>query len=372
MSEIDPQSASATQTAPGPGGGVSTDPTDAPAPTSFTWQPFVPRRFLRNGHVQTVVGNFLPRSSHLPPPVRELVEVSPASGTQIATHILCECHWQTAEVRAQRPTAIVLHGLEGSAESQYVVGNANKLWRAGANVIRMNMRNCGGRDDEMARLSPTLYHSGLSGDVGAVMRYFLTREHLESVALIGYSMGGNLVLKLAGELGRNPPRELHSVVGVSPAIDLSASATALHRPENRIYEQKFLRSLLRRFRRKVRLFPRAYDANRAVGIRSLREFDDRITALYSGFTSADDYYFRAAAARVVDRIAVPTLILHALDDPFITITPDTLARIEANPHITLLETEHGGHCAFLAKANLTRDDGYWAETTLLRFVLAHA
>jgi predicted alpha/beta-fold hydrolase len=339
----------------------------------FEARTFVPRRFVRNGHVQTVAGNFLPRTDHLPKPTLELVEVSPASGTQIATQVLCKCHWQPPEVRAQRPTAIVVHGLEGSADSQYVVGNANKLWRAGANVIRMNMRNCGGRNYEMARLSPTLYHSGLSGDVGAVMRHFILRERLESVALIGYSMGGNLVLKLAGELGSDAPRELHSVVGVSPAIDLGPSATALHRPENRLYERRFLRNLLKRFRRKVRLFPRAFDPNRAVGIRSLREFDDRITALYSGFLSAEDYYFRAAAARVVDRISVPTLILHAVDDPFVHITPETLGKLEANPQITLLQTEHGGHCAFLAKPDLANgDDGYWAESTLLRFVLAHA
>jgi len=342
-------------------------------PPLFAPQPFVPRNFLRNGHVQTIAGNFLPRTSHLPAAKPELVEVSPAAGSQIATQVLCQCHWQPAAIRAKRPTAIIVHGLEGSDESQYVVGNANKLWRAGANIIRMNMRNCGGRSYEMARRSPTLYHSGLSGDVGVVMRHFLSRERLESIALIGYSMGGNLVLKLAGELGSDAPPQLHSVVGVSPAIDLGPSATELHKPKNRVYERRFLRNLLRRFRHKVRLFPRAFDPNRAIGIGSLREFDDRITALYSGFASADDYYYRAAAARVVDRIAVPTLILQALDDPFVTITPETLRQLEANPHITLLQTEHGGHCAFLGKRDrASDDDGYWAETTLLRFILAHA
>jgi predicted alpha/beta-fold hydrolase len=339
---------------------------DAPA---FDPRPFVPRRFLRNGHLQTIAGNFLPRSNHLPAPVPELVEVSPASESQISSRVLCQCHWQPAEVRRQRPAVILVHGLEGSSDSQYIVGNANKFWRAGASVIRMNMRNCGGTE----QLTPTLYHSGLSADVGAVMRFFLQREQLASLALVGYSMGGNLVLKLAGELGTDAPRELRSVVGVSPAIDLGPSATALHRPQNRLYERRFLRNLIRRFRRKVRLFPRAFDPNRATGLRSLREFDDRITALYSGFASADDYYFRAAAARVVDRIAVPTLVLYAVDDPFVHITPATLAKLKANPHITFLQTGRGGHCAFLAPPDSPNgDDGYWAETTLLRFVLAHA
>jgi predicted alpha/beta-fold hydrolase len=186
-------------------------------------------------------------------------------------------------------------------------------------------------------------------------------------------MGGNLVLKLAGELGANAPRALRSVVGVSPAIDLGPSATALHQPSNRIYERRFLRALLKRFRRKAMLFPRAFDANRAVGIGSLRDFDDRITALYSGFLSAEDYYHRASAARVVARIAVPTLILHALDDPFVQITPQTMTLLNANRHIMLLQTAHGGHCAFLAPPNsATHDDGRWAETTLLQFILAHS
>jgi predicted alpha/beta-fold hydrolase len=352
---------------------------DGKAMTSpFSPKPFVPRHFLRNGHLQTVVGNFLPRADQLPVPVDELVEVSAATGPQISTQVLCRCHWQPLEVRATRPAVILVHGLEGSADSQYVVGNANKLWRAGASVIRMNMRNCGGRDYEMAPLSPTLYHSGLSADVGAVMHHFLARENLQSVSLAGYSMGGNLVLKLAGELGTDAPRELHSVVGVSPAIDLGPSASALHRVENRVYELRFLRALLKRYRRKVQLFPQAYDATRADGIGSLREFDDRVTALYSGFDSAEDYYYRASAARVVDRIAVPTLILHSLDDPFVTITPETLDKLQANPRITLIQPEFGGHCAFLARRNrqggdpVAIDDGYWAESMLVQFVLAHA
>ncbi len=339
---------------------------------------FRPRRFLSGGHVQTVLGNYLPRISDLTPAERQLVEVSPANATQTASQVLCDCHWQAAEVRSTRPTAIIVHGLEGSSNSQYVIGNASKLWRAGCNVVRMNMRNCGGTE----ALSPTLYHSGLSDDVLAVMSFFVARYQLSSVSLVGYSMGGNLVLKLAGELGASAPPELRSVIGVSPAIDLGPSADALHRPQNRLYEWKFLRALLRRFRRKATLFPRTYDAGRAIGIHSLREFDDRITALYSGFTGAADYYHRAAAARVLDRIAVPTLLVHALDDPFIRITAESRSQLRGNPNVTLIETEHGGHCAFLAQPSagegLDQDhndgnyDGYWAEHTLLRFLLANA
>jgi len=363
--------------------------TNTPNPWPEGYPPFHPRRWLSNGHLQTIVGNFLPRTNSLPDPVAQLVEVSPARPaqstsksatpsraqmpTRIASQVLCECHWQPPSERATRPTVIILHGLEGSSRSQYVVGNANKLWQAGCNVIRMNMRNCGGRNYEMARLTPTLYHSGLSSDVDRVMRFFLETQGLQSIALLGYSMGGNLVLKLAGDLANNAPPQLRCVVGVSPAVDLAQSADALHHLSNRLYERRFLRALLKRFRRKAVLFPRAFDPQVASNITSLREFDDRITALYSGFRDADDYYLRAAASRVLHSITIPALILHALDDPFIRFTPETRAAIESNPNITLLETAHGGHCAFLADPNPSiGDDGYWAEQTALRFILANA
>jgi predicted alpha/beta-fold hydrolase len=334
------------------------------------WPPeypvFMPRRWFTNPHLQTIVGNFLPRKSTLPKPIQQLVEVTPAHGHQISTQVLCECHWQPENVRASRPAIIILHGLEGSSHSHYVIGNANKLWRAGCNVIRMNMRNCAGTE----KLTPTLYHSGLSGDVGAVMHFFIESQCLQSISLIGYSMGGNLVLKLAGDQGTAPPPQLRCVVGVSPAVDLAASADALHEPQNRIYEHKFLRALLKRFRRKSMLFPRAFDPQMGAHITSLREFDDRITALYCGFRSADDYYYRAAAARVLDRITIPTLIIHAVDDPFVRLIPSTRETIAANPNITLLETEHGGHCAFLATPDpATNNDGYWAEHVAMQFIL---
>ncbi len=349
---------------------MSTIPRLNKTPFNVLAADFRARRFLANPHLQTIAGNFLPRAKHLPAPESVFVEVAPpdaATGMQLNSRVLCHCHWQPVSRRASAPTAIILHGLEGSSNSQYVCGNADKLWYSGANVIRMNMRNCGGTE----ALSPTLYHSGLSDDVLAVFRFFCDQEALTSVSLIGYSMGGNLVLKLAGELGPRAPVELRSVIGVSPVIDLAESADALHVSLNRIYERRFLRNLLKRYRRKAALFPTLFDPARALAVRSLRDFDDHITAPYSGFSGADDYYFRAASARVLDRIAVPTLILHALDDPFIRLTSPTRNALLANPYITLLEPLHGGHCAFLAQPDLNRgNDGYWAEHTALKFLLA--
>jgi predicted alpha/beta-fold hydrolase len=259
---------------------------------------------------------------------------------------------------------VLVHGLEGSSRSQYMLGNAARAWAAGWNIVRMNMRNCGGTED----LSPTLYHSGLSGDVAAVMQTLATEKTLGAFALVGYSMGGNVVLKLAGELGENRPSYLKAVVGVSPAMDLGVSADALHNLSNRVYEWKFLIGLRRRFRRKADLFPQIYSTVGLERIATLRQFDDQITARYSGFTGADDYYHRASSARVASQISVPTLILHALDDPFIRMLPSTRAALLANQRVQLIETAHGGHCAFLAPA--AGYDGYWAEKMLLDFLLA--
>jgi uncharacterized protein len=318
--------------------------------------PFVPRRGLSNGHLQTIIGNFLPRPPLPLETSAEEVLVDPDDGSRV----LCHCHWQAEQVRANRLTLILVHGLEGSSNSRYIQGVTARAWASGYNVIRMNMRNC----CETEELTPTLYHSDLSGDVGAVIEHFAAKFLLENVALVGYSMGGNLVLKLAGEWGARPP--LAAVATVCPVIDLAPSADALHLPANRLYEYRFLRGLVRRFRRKASMHPDRYALDSADRVRSLREFDDKIVARYCGFRDADDYYYRAAAARVIDRIAVPTLILVAKDDPFIRILPETRASLLDNSHIDFVETGHGGHCAFLSQD--PGDDTHWAEATLIRYL----
>jgi len=320
-------------------------------------RPFEPRWGLKNGHLQTIIGNYLPRPPFPLLSNEETVEVDPADGSRV----LCHCDWQPEPERATRLTVLLVHGLEGSSNSRYIQGIAARAWVAGCNVIRMNMRNCADTDE----LSPTLYHSGLSGDVGAVVEHYARLNGLGRVALVGYSMGGNLVLKLAGEWGNRPP--LCAVAAVCPAIDLAAGSDALHEPANRAYEWHFLRGLMRRFRRKAALFPSRYDAGSIGPIRSLRDFDDKIVARYCGFRDADDYYYRAASARVVDRIAVPTLILHALDDPFIRLCAETRAALLANPHIALVETRYGGHCAYLCGDR--GDEIHWAEAAVMRFLL---
>ena len=320
----------------------------------FFGEPFTPRRPFFGGHAQTIAGNFLPRRDELPSPDERLIRVEPE------VRVMCHCHWQPD--RADATTLIIVHGLEGSSDSQYVIGTGSKAWRAGMNVVRMNMRNCGGTET----LGPTLYNSAMSADVGIVAESLIRKEDLQRVAFAGFSMGGNLVLKLLGEWGTKAPVQIMAGIGVSPAMDLAASADALHNRANRIYEWRFLRGLQRRIKRKAALYPGRYDTRYLRDVRSLREFDDQVTARYCGFRDAQDYYTRAASAQVLDRIAVPTLILHAEDDPFIRVLPDTRHKLMQNPHITYVKTANGGHCAFLAEAN--GYDGRWAERQAVAFV----
>ncbi len=310
--------------------------------------------------MQTIASFLIPRRFHLPAPDERLIEVEP--GIQV----LCHCHWQADRVRAL--TIIIVHGLEGSSDSQYVRGVTEKALAAGMNVIRYNQRNCGGTD----ALAPVLYHSGLSKDVAAVAREVIARDGVSRLALVGFSMGGNIVLKLAGEWGSQAPPQFRAVAACCPAIDLAASADALHEPANRIYETYFLWALHRRMLQKARLFPSHFDVKRLRGIRSLREFDDKVTAYYCGFTGVDDYYDRASAAHVVEQIAVPALILHAANDPFVHITAETRRKISSNRNITFVEAPDGGHCAFVGapvrSPDGRHDDGYWAEHEIVNFL----
>ncbi len=325
------------------------------APNSSTIaETFRPRYGLRGAQRQTILGTLLPRPP-LPPCEDRVLRVDARA------QLLLRCHWQPERTRAL--TLVMVHGLQGSSESPYMLGVGHKALAAGFNLVRMNVRNCGGT----AHLSETLYHSGLSGDVQQVVRALLEQEKLPRLALAGYSMGGNMVLKALGEWGGEAPRELVAAAVVCPSMDLGPGADLLERPSNRIYQWYFLRSLKRSYREKARLFPDYFRPLPALRrVRTIRQFDDAITAPAMGFRDAADYYERASSSRVLDRIAVPTLIVHALDDPFVPLLPETRARLEANPAITLIATRHGGHCGFLAPPD--GYDGRWAERRLVEFL----
>jgi predicted alpha/beta-fold hydrolase len=319
---------------------------------------FRPHPALTGGHRMTLFAWARPRRfPSLPAPESRLFRVS--DDTQVLGH----CHWQAA--RREAVTAILLHGLEGSSDSHYMCGMADKAFRRGLNVVRLNQRNCGGTE----HLGPGLYHSGLTADPQAVMRELAERDGLARFAVLGYSLGGNIALKLGAELDGDETQRVVAVAAVSPPIELGQCVDALERFSNVAYHLNFLRGLRGRLRRKGALFPDRYDVSRLVRARSVRAFDDLYTAPHNGFDGAADYYHRASAMRVLHRIAVPALLLTAADDPFV---PPDAARdpsLAGVVNLTRVITRYGGHCGFVGRP-ADGDDGYWAERQVVDFAAA--
>ena len=332
---------------------------DQHPPGTAPWTPpppFAPRRGLTNGHVMTVVAWAARRPfPRLPPPEARLVRVSPD------TEVLAHCYWQP--VRAEHPTLLALHGLEGSSSVHYMRGLADEAWRRGWNAVLLNQRNCGGTE----HLTPSLYHSGLTADPVAVMRALASSDGLRDFGVVGYSLGGNLTIKLAGELGATPDVPVRAVAAVCPTMDLDLCVRAIERPSNVAYQFNFVRNLKARMRRKVQAWPGSFDLAPLSRIWTIRQFDDAYTAPHHGFGDARNYYHRASAMRGVSRIAIPALILAAEDDPFVPASQFRDPTIAANPHIRVQISRHGGHCAFVSAGDAHR---YWAEAQAVAFLAA--
>jgi predicted alpha/beta-fold hydrolase len=312
------------------------------------------------GHWMTLYAWGKPRHfPALPPPQPRYFDVAPG------TRVLAHCHWQKRPW--EHPTLLLLHGLESSSNAHYMRGLSDKAFAAGFNSVRLNQRNCGGTE----QLSDSLYHSGLTDDPLAVMRELIEVDSLPSIAVVGYSLGGNLTLKLAGDCGAAPPRQLRAVCGVSPTMDLEECVGALEAPDNQIYQRHFVRNLKKRMRHKARAFPGRFSLDALGGIRTIREFDEAYTAPFHGFRGASDYYHRASAMRVIEKVSVPALIISAQDDPFVPPTPFRDRAVSGNTHIRVKLTNHGGHCGFVEEPSGTYD-GYWAEREVVEFITAFA
>lgn len=317
---------------------------------------FVPRPALRGGHRMTLFGWGSPRHfARLPHPTVRYFDTTPKS------RVLAHCHWHVDPW--ERPTLLLLHGLNGSSDSHYIKGIATKAFARGMNVVRLNQRNCGNTE----HLSEGLFHSGLTEDARFIIDELQTVDGLQSIAVAGYSLGGNLALKLAGEYGTRPPAVLKAVAAVSPIIEIGECTRALERRENILYEWNFVRELRKRMERKERFWPGLFDLSKLGAIKTVREFDNAFTAPHFGFADAEDYYYRCSAMRVADRISVPALIITAEDDPFVPSDPFRSPVLAANPHIELHITRHGGHCGFIGPRR-GDDDGYWAEGQIVDFV----
>lgn len=319
---------------------------------------FEPHPCLRSGHLQTITAAFAVRKFTLPPAEEQLFRVD------AETQLKGMCHWQPGK-RRDVPVVAIVHGLEGSCDSNYVRGIADKACARGFHAVRLNQRNCGGTE----RLTPTLYNSGLSGDYRAVLME-LMGAGFEQVYFAGYSMGGNLVTKMAGEFGDAPPKQLRGVAAVCPALDLAACADALEKAQNFLYQRHFVTGLLARYQRKAALFPERYSRNGFGPVRTVREFDDAVTAPAFGYRDAQEYYEAAGAKQVIGRARVPLLVITAQDDPFVPFEAFLRAKVTENPWVKFVAPLHGGHCGFIS--GRTGVERFWAEERIVEFVAEHA
>lgn len=311
------------------------------------WQPPPFDPIVRNPHLHTILANFWPRkfdfSSY--PADERLVQTDP--DTQVLVH-------SQRPPSAARAELVLIHGLEGGANAGYIVSMAHWALSRGFAVHRFHMRTCGGT----AHLAQTLYHGGLTSDL---QEYLKTLRGGLPVFLIGFSLGGNVALKLAGELGQHAADLMAGVCTISAAIDLGSSARRIGQLDNRLYERRFLK----RMRARIVATGRYIEADIARHT-SLYAIDDAVTAPSFGFRNADHYYETQSSNRVLSAVAVPTLMLQAQDDTFIPFSMYRNPAIAANPWIRLVAPEHGGHVGFLSR----RAPRFWVDQTVVSWVEA--
>ena len=310
-------------------------------------EPFVP--LFRNAHLLTIAGNYWPRPDLGRYPVHaKLYETEP--GVQVLVH---------SQYRPTEPAAhlVLVHGLEGSSDAGYARSLSHAALDAGFAVHRFNMRSCGSTEHLSGRV---LYHSGQTSDLLFVVRQIGGRI---PVILCGFSLGGNVVLKLAGELTESARDLIAGVAAVSTPIDLAACAKQLDRPSNALYARRFLKRLKERIRTKERLMPGLFRLEDLDRVRTIYEFDDRFTAQSFGFGTADNYYATQSSNQFLDRIRVPALLVQAKDDPMIPFDVYGHPAFLRNRNLRLIAVDSGGHLGFVSR-NKPR---LWLDSVLMEW-----
>jgi len=306
------------------------------------------RPLISNPHALTVLGNFWPRELDM----RAYPVHSRLFRTEPEVQVLV--HTQRPRGASNRGEMILVHGLEGSSDAGYMRTMAKTALDAGYVVHRFNIRTCGGTE----RLCNTLYHAGLTSDLRSVLGQ-LRDEGRAPVRLVGYSLGGNQVLKLAGELGEDARPLIASVCAISTPIDLAAGARKLGHLSNRVYERRFLK----RMRNRVIATGR-FTASQIRGAASIYEFDDRITAPSFGFRGADHYYETQSSQLFLEGIRVPALLIQSKDDIFVPFEIFNHPAFQSNPCLRLLLTERGGHLGFLSRTR----PRFWTDQAVMEWI----
>ena len=309
--------------------------------------------WCRNPHLQTVVGRIARRRFE---PRYDRVRLDTDDGDFLDVDI-------GPEPEDVAGVCLLLHGLEGSARSGYMVSTGAALAVAGVRAVALNFRTCGGEPNRL----PRAYHSGETSDIARVLGWMSRRFAGLPRAAVGFSLGGSALLNLLGRDGGGSGG-LSAAVAVSVPYDLAAAADALERGVNRLYSARFLRSLRAKAREKAARFPDRI-APGAASVRSLREFDDRMTAPLHGFRNAADYYERCSSAPVIGSVSIPALLVHARDDPVAPIASMPLDAIRHRTNLGSLLTERGGHLGFLDRRLGAGPQG-WLERAVADYIAA--
>jgi predicted alpha/beta-fold hydrolase len=305
---------------------------------------------ISSGHAQTLMAGLCPRlPAPLPPAEDRLVAAGEDTRLRVQVHYAAD--------RAADTVLVVVHGLAGSSASRHTLDITRQALARGVHVVRMNMRNCGGTE----ALTPTLYHGNLPGDLHAVVGAALSLPLARRVVLAGYSMGGDLVLNALAAWGDRAPAQVAGAFVVCPTLDARRSVALVDGPGGVLYRRHYLRDLHRFYRRKAALFGEArFPLARLRGATSIRAYDAAISAPFWGFAGADDYYRWVSSTPRLAAVRVPTIVLHADDDPIAVVPPEARAILRGHPFLALVETRGGGHCGFVEVPSRRRPDGRWA------------
>jgi predicted alpha/beta-fold hydrolase len=334
-----------------------TPPDDRRDERTWTARRFSPPWWLASAHLQTLAGKFLRAAPS---------EMLTSERLETPDGDFLDIDWMP-ETDPSAPLVLLLHGLEGHTKRGYMVQTYLALANRGMRAVGLNFRGCSG---EVNR-APRFYHSGETEDVGFVLGLLRERFPTRPLMAIGFSLGGNVLLKFLGEQGEENAPRVSAAVVISVPYDLSAGAIALQRRGMaRVYSGYFLRSLFAKVRAKKEVLANILDLDAVWSSATLQEFDDAATAKLHGFADAEDYYRKSSSNGFVHSVRVPTLLLHSRDDPFLPLAALPLSEIEANPFLTGVLTDRGGHVGFF-EGGPPWDPAFWMEDQSASFLAHH-
>lgn len=311
---------------------------------------FIPSLPFRNGHVNTVFRPLFMKETHNYERIRietwdnDFIDLD---FSKVGSNIL----------------VLLIHGLEGSSESKYMISAANELNNAGYDAVSFNLRGCSGEDN---RLLPT-YHSGKTEDVHFVVSYLLENYDYQKLMIVGYSLGGNLTLKYFGEYQEKISDKVTCGIAVSVPVDLASSGKNMATLKNKIYMEEFLKTLRKKVLEKAEKFPEfELDRDKLFKAKAFKDFDELYTAPVFGFDSPEDYWEKASSKPYIPKIKKPSLLITSLDDPFLTNECFPYEEAYGSDEFHLEVTKYGGHVGFIS--SFRQQNNRWLENRIIRFL----